>query len=373
MFVIYCMVALSLTKKRILLLSGYDAASHRHWRDILIDAMPQYHWTVLALPDRHFFWRARGNGLTYAFSHAEQLSAHYDLIIATSMVDLCSLRGFVPALASIPTLIYFHENQFAYPMKKPGSNIVNVQLTSIYSALCADRILFNSQFNMDSFYQGAQALLKKMPDGVPRDVLAISMDSSTVLPVPIYSDKKIPETGKVPIHTPVEIVWNHRWEYDKQPEVFFDAINKLEIAGVDFRLHVMGQSFREIPGCFNVAAHRFEDKIITWGHQPSEQYNKILDQADIVVSTAIHDFQGLSLLQAISRGCIPVAPDRVAYPEYVPASQLYDGDSDEATALFDKLRRTVESSQSLRVDVSRFYIDELVDQYHSVIESLVIK
>lgn len=352
-------------------MSGYDAASHRHWRDILIDALPQYDWTVIALPDRHFYWRARGNALTYAFSHADQLSRQYDLIIATSMVDLCSLRGFVPALASIPTLVYFHENQFAYPMKKPSSNIVNVQITSIYSALCADRILFNSQFNMDSFYHGAQSLLKKMPDGVPRDVLTTPMACSAVLPVPISANTKIREYPNIAKQKPVEIVWNHRWEYDKQPEVFFAAVKKLQIAGIEFRLHVMGQSFREIPECFNPAAQQFKDNIVTWGHQPLELYYKILDQAHIVVSTAIHDFQGLSLLEAMSRGCIPVAPDRVAYPEYVPVSQLYDGESDEATALFDKLCTTVESGQLQAVDVSRFTIDELAGQYQRVIEGTI--
>ena len=50
-------------------------------------------------------------------------------------------------------------------------------------------------------------------------------------------------------HLP-HIVWNHRWEYDKQPEVFFDALLRLKNAGYSFKLHVLGQSFRKVPACF---------------------------------------------------------------------------------------------------------------------------
>lgn len=344
---------------------------------MLVEGLPEFDWTVVSLPDRHFYWRARGNGLTYAFSHAKQLlSSPYDLIVATSMVDLCSLRGFLPALSSIPTLVYFHENQFAYPMKQASNNIVNAQLTSIYTGLCADRILFNSQFNQDTFYAGAQALLRKMPDGVAKDVLSGPMVCSSVLPVPIHADEVGGADGWTDKSSkadarPVEVVWNHRWEYDKQPEVFFAAMQKLLESGVKFRLHVMGQSFREVPRCFAEAEKRFANEIDTWGHQPAECYYRVLRQADIVVSTAIHDFQGLSLLEAIYRQCVPVAPKRVAYPEYVPESQLYDAGEDEATALYSKLRETIESGAAEVPDVSGYLCDSLIDDYRKVIGDMV--
>ena len=52
--------------KKVLLLSGYDASSHRHWRKLLEEELIEFDWTQLALPDRHFSWRARGNSLTFA-------------------------------------------------------------------------------------------------------------------------------------------------------------------------------------------------------------------------------------------------------------------------------------------------------------------
>ena len=98
---------------KILLLSAYDAASHQRWRQELEEFFPEHQWTQLSLPPRYFSWRVRGNSVSWAFSQRTLLTQAYDLVIVTSMVDLSSLRGFVPELARIPTLVYFHENQFA--------------------------------------------------------------------------------------------------------------------------------------------------------------------------------------------------------------------------------------------------------------------
>ena len=97
---------------RILLLSAYDADSHVYWRKGLVEHLDEHEWTVLSLPGRYFSWRMRGNSLSWAFEQRELLSQAYDLVVATSMTDLSALRGFVPSLAQIPTLVYFHENQF---------------------------------------------------------------------------------------------------------------------------------------------------------------------------------------------------------------------------------------------------------------------
>jgi len=339
-------------KPKVLLLSGYDAASHRHWRSLLEQHLTEFHWTQLALPDRHFYWRARGNSLTFAFEHKERLEQHYDCLIVTSMVDLSALRGFVPSLAKLPTLIYFHENQFAYPVSKrenANSNLINVQLTSIYSTLCADRVLFNSEYNRKTFIDGASRLLDKMPDLVPENLLDKVSNKTEVLPVPIadkffanLSSRKnvIQSNGER-----IQILWNHRWEFDKQPEVFFVALKNLKSAGIRFGLHVVGQVFRQSPNCFQTAKLEFEEEIESWGYQDREMYCKVLARADIVVSAALHDFQGLSMLEAMASGCIPVAPNRVAYPEYIAEEQLYENGSsteDEAARLFDKLIETID-------------------------------
>jgi glycosyltransferase involved in cell wall biosynthesis len=359
-------------KKKILLLSGYDAASHQYWRKLLADNLPQYQWTQIALADRYFSWRVRGSGFSFATEHAQALNQDYDLIIVTSMLDLNSLLGFVPSLAKIPCIVYFHENQFVYPIDTTHqsdqslnqANLINAQVSSIFSALCADHLVFNSNYNLTSFLLGVKNLLKRLPEVTPKAIIQKLESKSDVIAVPIeVNDKntlknktknKSYNLSKFKINQrDVEILWNHRWEYDKQPEIFFDAIRLLKQKGYQFKIHVLGQSFRNIPLCFAEAEIEFAQEIESFGFQPKSQYLKLLNQADIVVSSALHDFQGLSLLEAINHGCVPIAPNRVAYPEYVDPELLYsvdglqqtkqaNGEDTEAFRLFSKLSQVID-------------------------------
>ncbi|MGM0671895.1 DUF3524 domain-containing protein, partial [Thioalkalivibrio sp.] len=131
-----------------LLLSAYRADSHAAWTDWLTATFDAFDWRVLELPGRHFRWRIRGNPLSW-LDHLEGVEA--DAIIATSMVDLATLRGLHPHLAARPTLYYVHENQFAYPVGHHQVRSVEPQMVQIYAALAADRVAFNSAFNRDSF------------------------------------------------------------------------------------------------------------------------------------------------------------------------------------------------------------------------------
>ncbi len=365
----------------VLLLSGYHAASHRYWSEQLVSGLPHFGWTSIALPDRHFYWRVRSNALTFAYQHPA-VNENYDLIVATSMVDLCNLRGLLPHLGSASTLLYFHENQFAYPQRQANNNLINAQLTSIYSALVADKLVFNSEYNRDSFFEGARQLLAKMPDGTPKNLLDELPTRSIVVPVPVREELSSLMTANN--NKTVEILWNHRWEYDKQPQVFFAAIKKLLATGVRVSLHVMGQSFRQTPDCFNEFQKDHGDCIVTWGFQPIEKYQQILASADIVVSAALHDFQGLGMQEAIAAGCIPIAPDRMAYPEYICKEYLYSvtapdsatlSEAQEVDMLYQKLLWIIETSAKptvrLQTAIQRYKTSELLPIYDRLISSLI--
>lgn len=361
---------------RILLLSAYDAASHRHWRQWLESSLRDYQWTCLTLPDRHFYWRIRSNALSFYAKYQRELAQRYDLIIATSMTDLSTLRGFAPNLADCPAIVYFHENQFAYPVTsnpQGKGNLLNARLNTILTAFPAKTLAFNSEYNRRTFFQGVELFFKKMPDGLDRGLIEKYLSKAIILPVPIYSARVCEEKAadekneKVP-----EIVWNHRWEYDKQPEVFFSALYVLQQAGVPFKLHVLGQSFRKIPQCFVEAKQRLTSEISTWGYQSRDNYLHVLESADIVVSTAVHDFQGLGMLEAIHRQCVPVAPRRVAYPEYIPAELLYDPDN-EVESLSDLLADILIGGLPAVPSVNRFLDIELESKYRCLIEGSIKK
>ena len=334
---------------KILCLSGYDAESHQRWRRGLLRSMPQHQWTVLSLPPRFFSWRSRGNALTWAFSERETLEAKYDLLLATSMVDLSTLRGLVPALTKLPTYVYFHENQFVYPIRQVAQRErLHFCMLNLYTALAADSIAFNSSYNRDTLLQGAKALLKRMPDCVPPGIVESIEERSTVLPVPL--EERCFTKEQIEATTRPSILWNHRWEYDKAPERFFHALFALSEQNVDFELHVVGQRFRKSPKIFDEAKERLAPYIETWGYlEDANAYRALLRRCDIAVSTALHEFQGLALLEAVAAGCRPLVPNRLAYPEWIPPRYLYDSfteDEDkEQRALVAALQKALKTER----------------------------
>ena len=309
---------------RILLLSAYDAHSHRRWRQGLVAAFPDHDWTVVSLPPRNFSWRIRGNSLSLAFAQRAVLEQPYELLIATSMTDLSALKGMVPSLAALPSLVYCHENQFAYPARPAARDCHEPKMVSLYTALAADRVLFNSEYNRQSFLQGVRMFLGRMPDAVPPGVVEHLAGNSRTLLVPLEAHWFAADGKAARNDRPFTVVWNHRWEYDKAPERLFGAMRQLQQSGADFRLHVVGQQFRQQPPVFAEMYPLLKEHIGAWGMVASEsEYRCLLQQSHVALSTALHEFQGLALLEATACGCIPLAPDRLAYPEFVPAEFRY--------------------------------------------------
>ncbi len=289
--------------KKILLLSAYDAISHRYWREGLVANFPEHDWTILTLPARYFRWRIRGNSLTWAFSEQAILSQSYDLVIATSMTDFATLRGLVPSLAQIPSIVYFHENQFTYPEGDHKQLNVEAKMVTLYSALAADRLVFNSDYNRQTFLQGSTLFLEKMPDGVPVGIVDQISQKSIVLSVPLNKPINSPNENKYSKKRPssLTILWNHRWEYDKAPERFLQALVKLKERKVDFKLNMLGQQFRQMPVVFDQMKVPLSDHILNWGYvEDEDEYRSIMINSDVAVSSALHDFQGLSILEAVT-------------------------------------------------------------------------
>lgn len=317
------------SRPRVLLLSAYDAASHARWRKELACALPEYNWHSLTLPPRYFRWRIRGNPLSWL--DEPLLDQDWDAIVATTMVDLATLRGLKPRLAMIPTLAYCHENQFAYPRQGQASRSIEPQMVNLYTLLSAERVAFNSEWNRQSLLAGVAALLTRLPDMKPDNVQQTIIEKSCVIPVPV-ADELFSEHDRERPEIP-HIVWNHRWEHDKAPDRLLMLLRALKQNNFKFSLSVVGEQFRAQPEAFSTIAIEFSDQLQNWGYQSSEaDYRKILETADIVLSNALHDFQGLAVLEAMAAGCLPWVPRRLAYPEYVPPQFLYDSIETNAKA-----------------------------------------
>ncbi len=153
---------------------------------------------------------------------------------------------------------------------------------------------------------------------------------------------------------PLRILWAARWEHDKNPETFFAALKVLVERGVDFRVSVIGEQFRDVPGVFAEARPWLEPHLDRWGYQPSrEDYLSALGEADVIVSTALHEFFGLAVVEAIAAGAYPLLPRRLAYPELLevehgPARSeryLYDGSIAELAGRLADLARQLEQGR----------------------------
>ncbi|WP_246480595.1 tRNA-queuosine alpha-mannosyltransferase domain-containing protein [Motiliproteus sediminis] len=361
---------------RILLLSGYHAASHRYWCDGLMRELGQYHWTLLSLPARHFSWRLRGNPLSWLSEQAALLNAPYDLVIATSAVDVATLRGLVPSLARLPWLLYMHENQFAYPRSARQHPGVDAQMVNLYAALSADRVLFNSGYNRDSFLAGANALLSRLPDHRPRAIEPLLSAKSGVLSVPLDDSLKGYKRQPADQFT---LCWNHRWEYDKGPQRLLLTLRQLKAQRVPFRLHLLGEQFRQQPQPLLELQREFAQQLGQVGFvDQRERYYQLLSESHLVLSNSLHEFQGLAVLEAVALGSLPRVPARLSYPELFPDC-CYPGDEQDEIAEAENLAAVIAadferfSTAGLPAapSVAELFWSALKPAYAAEIESLV--
>ncbi|RBW50101.1 DUF3524 domain-containing protein [Marinobacter sp. F3R11] len=328
----------TLRKPRILLLSAYDAGSHRRWREQLVHSQPGFEWHVLSLSPRFFRWRIRGNALTWL--NEPLLKESWDLLLVTSMVDLASIRGFHPNLAHTPALLYMHENQFAYPTSDDQHSSIDPQMVNLYSAVAAEVVLFNSEWNRRSFLEGVEKLFRRLPDGIPEGLPEQIAEKSRVMPVPIDDDvfhhiseghrsgerEQLwggnPESGTC--SSPLRIVWAARWEYDKGPDRLLAILQELDRRAVNFQVCILGESFRKIPEALMSIRQQFSHRLVQFGYASSRtEYYQWLKSADVVLSTALHEFQGLAVLEAVAAGCVPIVPGREVYPELFAPEYVY--------------------------------------------------
>ncbi len=315
--------------KRVLILEPYYGGSHKHFLDGLQEVVCA-EYTMLTLPARKWKMRMQLSAPWFA-SKIKELSfdrRSFDTVLCSTFVDVAMLRALLCRVegwnGAARFLTYFHENQFGYP-RRPGDNSFH-QFTAINfnTALASDRIAFNSHFNFDSFFTSCEKYVKSATDMKLSWTVDAIKDKSEVL-YPGINFTEIDKTLQLPPNPVPVIVWNHRWEHDKNPDIFFNALRELEDGGLDFRLILLGQSFSFIPDCFKDAQVRYKDKILHCGFAASySDYVSLLKRGDIVVSTSLHEFFGIAIIEALRAGCLPVLPARLSYPELFENKFLYD-------------------------------------------------
>ncbi len=306
----------------ILLIEPFFAGSHQVWAEGL-QQHSGHEVELLTLPGRHWKWRMHGAAVTLAqqFLQAERQP---DLILATDMLHLPVFLSLTrQKLSATPVALYFHENQLTYPWS-PTDVDVRKQRDNHYcfinyaSALAADAVFFNSHYHRRSFLEALPEFLQQFPDFQNVDTILDIRRKSDVLPLGMNLAKFDDHAWVAKNDTPL-ILWNHRWEYDKNPELFFETLFALDAEGLDFELVVLGERYRNSPPIFAKAKEKLAHRILHVGYtEDFSSYAHWLWRADIAVTTAVQDFFGGSVVEAIYCQCFPLLPHRLAYPEHVP-------------------------------------------------------
>ncbi|XP_037345169.2 glycosyltransferase-like domain-containing protein 1 [Pungitius pungitius] len=397
---------------RVLLVEPFYGGSHKQLIDLLQQNISGC--SVFTLPAKKWHWRARTAALH--FSQTLPTCPSHRVLFSSSVLNLCELVALRPDLAHLKKVLYFHENQLVYPVRKDQERDFQYGYNQVLSCLVSDVVVFNSVFNMDSFLSSISSFMKKIPDHRPKDLDQLIRPKCLVLYYPIQfpdvsrpkveykvvsSPEEMPDEAQIgsgefpslgnqqedphesrtdqrPVSKrdpgdqmkPLHIVWPHRWEHDKNPELFFSTLMKLKEKEVDFNLSVLGENFSEVPGIFSEARLRLDPHILNWGFLPRGAYLEVLLQADVVVSTASHEFFGVAMLEAVHCGCYPLCPKALVYPEIFPAEYLYS----TPEQLFKQLQRLCRRPDIVRrhvvkVDTSSYSWTSLKGHYEALLST----
>lgn len=307
------------SRRRILLVEPYYGGSHRAWADGLVDH--SVHDIDLITHDDQFWrWRMRGGAVTLAEAVRADVAAHGppDVVLVSDMVDAAALLGLLRRdLREIPVVLYLHENQLVHPLGPDQRFDEGLALRNWVGLVAADAVWFNSHFHREAFFAALPELLGRPADQRHLHLIEGVAAATAVLPVGVevadLARRPRPEADGPPL-----VVWNQRWDHDKNPKVVFRTLVRLAADGVDFRLALAGENSRIDPREFAWVRSELGDRVVHVGALERADYLDLLVRGDVHVSAADHEFFGIAAVEAAAAGCVPVWPHRQSYPELIP-------------------------------------------------------
>lgn len=306
---------------RVWLIEPWLGGSHRAWAEG-VATHSRHDVTIIGLPATTWRWRLRAGAAALAARIRERAEAdptdRPDVLLISGMVDAAQLLGLTRRWlpADVRVVVFQHESQVAYPTTS-GAVDDEAVLRNVMSWCAADQVVFNSRFHRDLAITATDRWLDRQSDDSLRAALGSTLGDAAVVPIGIELD---PAGGQaahpIPSGPPV-IVWPHRWEPDKNPDVFGRALRRLVDAGTNFRLVLAGDDPTVGPSARAEVVERFTDHVVAVGPFDRDHYRALLAASDIVVSCADHEFFGVGVAEAVAAGCLPVLPNGLSYPEVI--------------------------------------------------------
>ncbi|MEE8496958.1 MAG: DUF3524 domain-containing protein [Acidimicrobiia bacterium] len=344
---------------RIFIASSYHSGSHRAWAEGYA-AHSAHEVHLITLPGSFWQWRLTGGFVDLAAGIEKAADRHGrpDVILATSLVDVAGLRGMVSSrLGSIPTALYMHENQITYPAISRSRTERNYGLINWTSLIAADMVAFNSEFHRTVLLEALPAFLKEFPDERQHRYLDAVEEKSIVLPVGCELDR-IASSRK---DDPPLVLWNHRWDPDKDPAFFIRVVRRVASGGVEFRIAFTGERFVKQRPDHDKSIAALGELVIVDDYLDRNQYLDVLGRSTVIMSTALQEFFGVSVVEGMAAGAFPILPDRLVYPERIPdefADRMLYQSEDGAVELLGAALKSVSDTREMGVAVR-----SSVDQY----------
>ncbi len=371
---------------KVMLISPYHGGSHRAWAEGY-RKYSTHELFLLTLPARYWKWRMHGGAVTLAREFAAS-EFEPDVIVATDMLDVSTFLSLTRERTSgTPVVLYMHENQLTYPLpedpdsgpmrRQHGERDLHYAFINYASMLSADQVVFNSDFHRHSFFDALPGFLNHFPEFREEQTVGRLKERSLVLPVGLDLARLLQSAAPTQQREQPLILWNQRWEYDKNPEAFFQAILALAAEGTPFELAVCGESFQQPPEIFETAARQLNSHVIHWGYAEQDLYQSLLWDATLTVSTALHEFFGISILEAAVCQTLPLLPRRLSYPEILPPEFhepcLYDREDELSVKLKQALadpRSTRKTAQALASRVETYDWKNWAPEYDRLVEKV---
>ncbi len=364
------------SRLRVALVEAFYGGSHRAWASGY-QRTSGHDVHLFTLPDTFWQWRLRGAAVTLAeeFVAAVESEGPFDAVLASDMVDLAGFAGIARRqIRDAPLVLYMHENQLTYPVAVGGPDTSSFARINWRSMRAADEIWFNSQFHLEDWFAALPALLERAPDHQHLPLIPETRDRSLVMPVGVDLHRL---DGPAPVTPRSRVLWNQRWEHDKDPDALATAMVRLAAQGVDMDIIVCGEPVGEVPHSLHDLNERLGDRVIHFGYAASDEYADLLRSADIVVSTARQEYFGIAITEAIYCGAFPVLPNRLVYPERLPADVHERCLYRDLGGLIDRVRWAVEHPEdaaaiasSLRPRMEAYEWKTLAPRYDAALSAL---
>jgi hypothetical protein len=243
--------------------------------------------------------------------------------------------AFLEVAAQIPVALYMHENQLTYPWRPGEGRDLTYAMINWQSQLAADAVIFNSRFHQDAWFGALPNLLKHYPDYNHTRLVETVRARSHVLPVGIEaqaianaaSQQRVAPTSPIAQSRQSRLrpssFGTSAGSTTSAPTAFLRCSTACAPPVFHFRLAVAGENFRQAPAEFEAARAPVcrRDRALGLRRNARGVPGRCWRAPISLISTADHEFFGISVLEAMAAGAFPILPARLSYPELIPPAQ----------------------------------------------------